>query len=44
MVGRVYGEVNERARDGVALLLSKRVLEGELEYREISARLMLVKV
>ena len=40
VVGRVSGVVNGRAREGVALLLSKRVLEGVVEYREVSARLM----
>ena len=38
------GVVNGRAREGVALLLSKRMLEGFEEYREVSARLMWVKV
>ena len=42
--GRVPGEVNGRAREGIALLLSKHVLEGVEEYREVSARLMSVKV
>ena len=42
--GRVPGEVNGRAREGIALLLSKRVLKGVVEYREASARLMWVKV
>ena len=43
MVGRVSGVVNRRTRAGVNLLLSKRVLAGEVEYREISAKLMWVK-
>ena len=40
----MYGVVNGRAREGVALLLSKRVLGRVVEYREVSARLMWVKV
>ena len=42
--GRVSGVVNGRASEGVGLLLSKRVLEGVVEYRKMSARLMWVKV
>ena len=38
------GIVNERAREGVALLLRKLVLEGVVEYRDASVRLMWVKV
>ena len=44
MVVKVSGVVNGHAREGVALLLSKRVLEGVVEYREVSDRLMWVKV
>ena len=44
VVGRVSGVVNGRAREGVALLLGKRVQEGVVEYRELSDRLMWVKV
>ena len=40
VVGRVSGVVEGRAREGVVLLLSKRMLEGVVEYREVSARLM----
>ena len=43
-VGRVSGVVNGHAWEGVALLLSKRVLKGVVVYREVSARLMWVKV
>ena len=43
VVGRVSRVVNGRAREGVALLLSKRVLDGVVEYREVSTRLMLVQ-
>ena len=32
VVGRESGVVNGHAREGVALLLSKRVLEGAIEY------------
>ena len=35
VVGRVSGVVNGHAREGVALLLSKLVLEGVVEYREV---------
>ena len=35
---------NRHARERVALLLCKQVLEGVVEYREVSARLMWVKV
>ena len=38
------GVVNGHAREGVALLLSKWVLDGVVEYRMVSARLMWVKV
>ena len=44
LVGRLSGVVNGHARKVVALLLNKRVLEGVVEYREVSARLMWVKV
>ena len=43
MVGRVSG-VNGRAGEGVALLLSKRVLEEVVEYRDVSAWLLWAKV
>ena len=36
VIRRVSGVVNGHAREGVALLLSKRVLEGVVEYREVS--------
>ena len=32
VVERVFGVVNRRAREGVALLLNKRVLEGVVGY------------
>ena len=35
---RVSGAVNRRSRDGVALLLCKRVFDGVVEHREVSAR------
>ena len=38
MVGRVSGVVNRYAREGVALLLSKRVYDGVEGYRKVSAR------
>ena len=38
VVGGVSGVLNGRARKGIALLLSKRVLEVVVEYREVSAR------
>ena len=44
MVGRVSGVVNGRAMERVVLLLSKQMLEGVVEYSEVSARLMWVKV
>ena len=44
VVERVSGVVNRHARDRVALLLSKAVLEGIVEYREVSTRLLLVKI
>ena len=44
VVGRVSGVVNEHCRERVALLLTKRVLEGFVDYREVSARLMWVNV
>ena len=44
VVGRVSGVVDGHAREEVVLLLSKQVLEGAVDYREVSARLMWVKV
>ena len=44
VVGRVSGVVNGHAKEGVAFLLSKRVLEGVVEYKEVSARPICVKV
>ena len=43
MVGRLSGKKNGRARERVALLLSKRMLERVVEYRDVSGRLMWVK-
>ena len=43
VVGRVSGVVKGNAREGVALHLSKRWLEGVVEYSEVSAWLMWVK-
>ena len=40
VIGRVSGEMNGRAREGVDLLLNKRVLDGVVEYREVYAPLM----
>ena len=44
VAGRMSGVVNGRAMEGAALLLSKRVLEEVVEYREVSARFIWVKV
>ena len=44
VVGRVSGIINVRGRERVALLLSKRILDGEVQDRDVSARLMWVKV
>ena len=40
MVRRMSGVVKGPAREGVALLLSKRELEGVVEYRDVSTRVM----
>ena len=42
MIEKVSGVVNFRAMEGVAFLLSKWVLDGVMEYRDVSARLMWV--
>ena len=44
VVGRVSGVANGRAREGVAVLVSKRVKERVVEWKEVSSRLMWVKV
>ena len=43
MVGSVSGIVDGRERFGITLLLSKRVLDGVVEYWEVHARLIRVK-
>ena len=43
MVGRVFLVVTQRAREGVALLLSNRVLYVVVEYMEVLAMLMWVR-
>ena len=44
VVGRGSGVVNGHAREGVALVLIKRVQERVVEYREVSARQMWVRL
>ena len=44
VLGRVSGVRSGRAREGVALLLSDRVNERVIEWKEVSSRLMWVKV
>ena len=44
VIGKVFGVVNGHARKGVALVLSKRVLEGVGEYRKVLGRLRWVEV
>ena len=42
--GRMSGVLRGRAREGVAILLSKRVLRRVVEWKEVSSRLMWVRV
>ena len=44
VVGRVSGVLRGRAKEGVALLLSKWMLEKVVEWKEVSSRLMWVRV
>lgn len=44
VTGRVSGVERGRAREGVALILSERVLKEVIEWREVSSRLLWVKV
>jgi exonuclease III len=42
--GRISGVGGGRGREGVALLLSERVLEKVVEWREVSSRILWVKM
>ena len=42
--GRISGVMNGRAREGVGLLLSERLMACVVEWKEVSSRLMWVKV
>ena len=44
VVGRVSGVVVGRAREGVALLLSGRLMRCVVKWKEVSSRLMLIRV
>ena len=44
VVGRVSGVAVGRAREGVALLLSGRLMRCVVEWKEVSSRLMWVRV
>ena len=44
VVGRVSGVAVGRAREGVALLLSWRLMRCVVEWKEVSSRLMWVRV
>ena len=44
VVGRVSGVAVGKAREGVALLLSGRLMRCVVEWKEVSSRLMWVKV
>ena len=44
VVGRISGVERGRAREGVALLLSERMLKRVVEWKEVSSRLMWVRV
>ena len=44
VVGRVSGVAACRAREGVALLLSGRLMRCVVEWKEVSSRLMWVRV
>ena len=44
VVGRVSGVAVGRAREGVALLLSRRLMRCVVEWKEVSSRLMWVRV
>ena len=44
MVGRVSGVAGGRAREGVALLLSGWLMRCVVEWKEVSSRLMWVRV
>ena len=44
VVGRVSGVVVGRAREGAAMLLSGRLMRCVVEWKEVSSRLMWVRV
>ena len=44
VVGRVFGAAVGRAREGVALLVSGRLIGCVVEWKEVSSRLMWVRV
>ena len=44
MFGEVVGVAVGRAREGVALLLSRRLMRCVVEWKEVSSRLMWVRV
>ena len=44
VIGRKSGVENGRAREGVAMLLSERLKQKVLEWREVTSRLMWVRV
>ena len=44
VVGRASGVAAGRAREGVALLLSGRLMTCVVEWKEVSSRLMWVRV
>ena len=44
VVGRVYGVAGGREREGVAQLLSEWLLRCVVEWKEVSSRLMWVRV
>ena len=44
VVGRVSGVAAGRAREGVALLLSGRLMRCIVDWKEVSSRLMWVRV
>ena len=44
VMGRVYGVAGEKAREGVALLLSEWLMRCAVEWKGVSSRLMWVRV
>ena len=44
VVGRISGVERGRAREGVALLLSERMVNKVIAWKEVSSRLMWVRV